>query len=88
MGLEAWSFDWSLVGCAQFGTEALDGHQSMMSISAFTYLTVPLAVAISATIRVGNLLGAQQPKQVGEGTVCLPPMPLLLCAVPAAHESD
>jgi len=64
----------------------------MMSISAFTYLTVPLAVAISATIRVGNLLGAQQPKQVGEGralSACLPPMPLLLLrAVPAAHESD
>jgi hypothetical protein len=71
VGLEAWSFDWTVVFCAQFGTEALDGHQSMMSISAFTYLTVPLAVAIAASIRVGNLLGAQQPKQV-RVVVCLP----------------
>lgn len=65
VGLEAWSFDLTTSLAARSGTEALDAHQSMMSISAFTYLTVPLAVAISATIRVGNLLGAQQPKQVG-----------------------
>lgn len=66
VGLEAWSFDWTVTFSAQFGTEYLDAHQSMMSVSALTYLSVPLAVAISATIRVGNLLGAQQPKQVSE----------------------
>jgi hypothetical protein len=43
-----------------------------MSVSAFTFLTMPLAIACAASIRVGNLLGAQQPKQVGpltDGTV-------------------
>ena len=44
VGLEAWSFDWTVSFSAQFGTENLDAHQSMMSVSAFTYLTVPLAV--------------------------------------------
>ncbi len=39
VGLEAWSFDFTTSFAAQFGTEALDAHQSMMSISAFTYLT-------------------------------------------------
>jgi len=63
VGLEAWSFDFTTSFAAQFGTEALDAHQSMMSISAFTYLTVPLAISIAASIRVGNLLGAQRPKQ-------------------------
>ena len=72
LGLEAWSFDWTVTFAAQFGTEALDAHQSMMSISAFTYLTVPLAISIAASIRVGNLLGAQRPQQakVAAG-VCL-----------------
>lgn len=63
VGLEAWSFDFTTSFAAQFGTEALDAHQSMMSISAFTYLTVPLAISVAASIRVGNLLGAQRPEQ-------------------------
>jgi hypothetical protein len=49
------------------GTEALDAHQAMMSVSAFTFLTVPLALGVSASIRVGNLLGAQQAQQVSDG---------------------
>lgn len=63
VGLEAWSFDWTIPFAGQFGEESLDAHQSLMSVSAFTYLTVPLAISIAASIRVGNLLGAQRPKQ-------------------------
>jgi Na+-driven multidrug efflux pump len=48
------------------GTKALDAHQSVMSVSGFTFLTMPLAIACAASIRVGNLLGAQRPKQVNK----------------------
>lgn len=42
------------------GTVALDAHMITLSISYFIYLSFPFAVGVSATIRVGQLIGEQK----------------------------
>lgn len=62
MGLEAWCFELQTMLAAAFGATALDAHAIVLSVASFTFLGFPLGVAAAASIRVGNLLGAGQPR--------------------------
>jgi len=61
LGIEAWSFELITVLAGQFGNKTLDANTVMMSVSSFTFIAFPFGVAAAASIRIGNLLGAQRP---------------------------
>ena len=41
----------------------LDAHTAIMTLLEFLYISFPFGIATSATIRVGNLLGAGRPRE-------------------------
>ena len=45
------------------GTVQLDAHTAVMMLLEFLYISFPFGIATSATIRVGNLLGAGRPRE-------------------------
>jgi len=47
---------------------ALDAHLTMLQLATLAFLSLPFAVAIAATIRVGNLLGAGDAKGAGDAS--------------------
>lgn len=40
------------------GTVQVDAHNVMLTLCEFSYVALPFGIATSATIRVGNMLGA------------------------------
>ena len=57
------------------GTVQLDAHTAIMTLLEFLYISFPFGIATSATIRVGNLLGAGRPKEAriaGKRAQCAP----------------
>ena len=64
-GLESWAFDTSVVFASLLPNSeqpaTTDAHQSMLTISALTFLTFALPFSIVVTVRVGSLLGSQDP---------------------------
>jgi len=61
IALESWAFDISNLLAVYLGSVSLDAHSALISFSTYTYMSVPLALSIAVSIRVGNLLGAGQP---------------------------
>jgi MATE family multidrug resistance protein len=62
IGLETWGFDIAVLMASRLGDVSLNAHVILLSASAFTFVTFPLAVATAATIRAGNMLGAGKPR--------------------------
>ena len=64
-GLESWAFDTSVISASHVDPDdqpaITDAHQSMLTISALTFLTFALPFSIVVTVRVGSLLGGQDP---------------------------
>lgn len=58
LGLEAWFFEAATVMASYLGDVSLDAHSIMLTICAFTFLSLPFAFGIAASIRTGHLLGA------------------------------
>jgi multidrug resistance protein, MATE family len=58
MAIEAWAFEVTTLLAGYLGTVALDAHLTMLQLATLAFLSLPFAVAIASTIRVGNLLGA------------------------------
>lgn len=56
--IESWSFEITTILAGYLGTVALDAHLTMMQLATLAFLSLPFAVAIASTIRIGNLLGA------------------------------
>lgn len=56
--IEAWSFEITTLLAGYLGTVALDAHLTMLQLATLAFLSLPFAVAIASTIRIGNLLGA------------------------------
>lgn len=48
---------------AQLGKRALGAHVIMLSLCAFTFLSLPFGVSIAASVRVGQALGAGKAHQ-------------------------
>ena len=60
LGLEAASFDATVVLAARLSTRALDAHVALLQVCGWTFISGALAVSIAATVRVGHLLGARE----------------------------
>ena len=63
MLIEAWSFEITTLLAGYLGTVALDAHLTMLQLATLAFLSLPFAVAIASTIRIGNLLGAGDGKR-------------------------
>ena len=63
MLIEAWSFEITTLLAGDLGTVALDAHLTMLQLATLAFLSLPFAVAIASTIRIGNLLGAGDGKR-------------------------
>ena len=58
LAFEAWFFEVATYLASFLGTASLDAHVVMLNICSFTFLSVPFALGIAASIRVGQSLGA------------------------------
>jgi Na+-driven multidrug efflux pump len=72
MAFEASSFDITTAMAGHLGPTATAAHAAMLMIIYLTYTSMPYAISITASIRVGNLLGADQPRQARlSGIICV-----------------
>eukprot|EP00594_Rhizosolenia_setigera_P009884 CAMPEP_0178955338 /NCGR_PEP_ID=MMETSP0789-20121207/9544_1 /TAXON_ID=3005 /ORGANISM="Rhizosolenia setigera, Strain CCMP 1694" /LENGTH=532 /DNA_ID=CAMNT_0020636947 /DNA_START=53 /DNA_END=1651 /DNA_ORIENTATION=- len=60
---EAWSFEVTTIMAGYLGTIELDAHLITLAIATFVYLSFPFAIGIATSIRVGQLIGDQKPKE-------------------------
>ena len=58
LAFEAWFFEVATYLASFLGTASLDAHVVMLNICSFTFLSVPFALGIAASIRVRQSLGA------------------------------
>eukprot|EP00980_Cylindrotheca_fusiformis_P006046 scaffold1301_cov128-Cylindrotheca_fusiformis.AAC.9 len=59
---EVWSFEITTILAGLLSVLALDAHVLTLSISNVLFLSFPFAIGIAASIRVGQLIGDQRPK--------------------------
>lgn len=64
LALEAGSFEITTAFAGALGKVAVSAHAALLGICTYTFISFPFAIATAATIRVGNLLGAGQARQV------------------------
>lgn len=63
VGLEVWAFQIATLMAGRLGVNELAGHQIVLNMASLTFM-VPLGIAIGASTRVGNLIGAGLGEQV------------------------
>ena len=63
VGLEVWAFQIATLMAGRLGVNQLAGHQIVLNMASLTFM-VPLGIAIGASTRVGNLIGAGFSQQV------------------------
>jgi MATE family multidrug resistance protein len=63
VGLEVWAFSIATLMAGNLGVSQLAGHQVVLNMASLTFM-VPLGIAIGASTRVGNLIGAGRGEQV------------------------
>jgi len=63
VGLEVWAFQIATLMAGRLGVHELAGHQIVLNMASLTFM-VPLGIAIGASTRVGNLIGAGLGEQV------------------------
>jgi MATE family multidrug resistance protein len=61
MGLEAASFEVTTAMAANLGDVDVAAHASMLAIASFMFLAFPFGLSVAASMRVGNLLGSNEP---------------------------
>jgi len=91
MLIEAWSFELSTLLAGYLGTVALDAHLTMLQLATLSFLSLPFAVAIASTIRIGNLLGAGDGRRAADAmyvTFCICVGFMLVCGVVFAAGAD
>jgi len=66
---EAWSFEVTTILAGLLGTISLDAHIIALSITTFTYLSFAFAVGLSASLRVGQLIGEGLPGDAKRSSV-------------------
>ncbi|DBA94578.1 hypothetical protein WJX77_010461 [Trebouxia sp. C0004] len=60
MAADACSFDVTTVMASILGQAQVDAHSILLTFCAFIYVSFPFGVSTAATIRVGNLVGANR----------------------------
>jgi multidrug resistance protein, MATE family len=66
------------------GSVQVDAHVALLTVNAFTFVSFPFGIATAASIRVGNLLGSNQPKLAATSAWCavaLGGLSMLICGV-------
>jgi len=63
VGFEVWAFQIATLMAGRLGVNELAGHQIVLNMASLTFM-VPLGIAIGASTRVGNLIGAGLSEQV------------------------
>jgi len=63
LGVEAWAFEALAVLASLLGKVSLDACAILLSLCSLAFTALPFGVAVAASIHVGNLLGAQQPRR-------------------------
>ncbi|KAL0044593.1 hypothetical protein WJX82_001696 [Trebouxia sp. C0006] len=63
MGVDAASFDVTTVMASVLGEAQVDAHSILLTFCVFIYMSFPFGVSTAATIRVGNLVGANRPSE-------------------------
>lgn len=53
------------------GQAQVDAHSILLTFCAFIYVSFPFGISTAATIRVGNLVGADRPSEARLAGVCL-----------------
>lgn len=61
LALEYWAFAISSLWAGQLGAIELAAHSIALNVASITYM-VPLGIGLGASTRVGNLIGAGEPK--------------------------
>lgn len=61
LGLELWAFQVATLWAGELGYSALAAHTIVLNLVSLTFM-LPLGVAIGAATRVGNLIGAGDPR--------------------------
>ncbi|MEZ5313709.1 MAG: MATE family efflux transporter [Thermoanaerobaculia bacterium] len=61
LALEYWAFAISTLWAGRLGPSQLAAHSIVLSLASISYM-VPLGVGLGATTRVGNLIGAGEPR--------------------------
>jgi MATE family multidrug resistance protein len=87
LGLECWAFGLCTLIAGKFGKETVSAHAVVLKIASFTFM-VPLGISTAATTRVGNRIGAQDPRGarhsafvalgLGAGVMCVSALIFLL----------
>ncbi|KAG5191174.1 mate-domain-containing protein [Tribonema minus] len=84
MGLEAFSFDVTTAFAARLGAADVAAHAAALGMVGLTFHAFPLGISIAASIRVGHLLGAQEPMRARAAArlaVCAGALFMLLAGV-------
>lgn len=63
MALEANAFTIGMIMVGWIGVSELAAHQVVINMASFTFM-IPLGIAIGASVRVGNLIGARDPTRL------------------------
>ncbi|MEW5319657.1 MAG: hypothetical protein WDW38_010799 [Sanguina aurantia] len=63
LALEQGAFEITTTFAGALGTIPVAAHSALLSVCTYTFISFPFAVATAATIRVGNLLGSNDPHQ-------------------------
>jgi len=64
-----WSFEVTTIMAGLLGTVALNAHIIAITINTFIFLSFPFAIGIAASIRVGQMIGDQKPKDAQRSTL-------------------
>jgi MATE family multidrug resistance protein len=62
LALEVWAFQFAVLWAGWLGAAQLAAHTAVMNLASLSFM-VPLGIALAATVRVGNRIGAREPGQ-------------------------
>jgi MATE family multidrug resistance protein len=62
LALEVWAFQLAVLWAGWLGAAELAAHTVVMNLASLSFM-VPLGIALAATVRVGNRIGAREPHQ-------------------------
>ena len=72
MSVEAAAFEVTTAFAGCLGTVPTAAHTAVLTVCSFTFVSFPFAVATAASIRVGNLVGANKPRSAAlSGRICI-----------------
>eukprot|EP00892_Ulva_mutabilis_P001187 jgi/Ulvmu1/11069/UM007_0251.1 len=84
VAMEMSSFDVTTAFAGLLGVVPIDAHVTLLTVITFNFISFPFGIAVAATIRVGNMLGAGRPESAraaGWCAIVLGAASMAVCAV-------